>query len=256
MLTLRDLDDFDDAYLLRQKLANCFVGTVYDEAPSFGSTSTLADAPMPEMLEPGTFIRAPNGKKIQFNEPPDAEGYAAYPAEVLYRVAAGYGISYEALTGNLSKVNFTSGRMGWLQMHGNLDRWRWHTHIPRGYDVIGRWFLEGCELIGEDTREATFVWTPPRREMLNPAQEVPAMMRAARAGLQSLPELHRELGMKSSAVLKEIAKSNQLIDELGLVLDSDPRKTSTAGLTQARPAGTTLPGTDVGTGDPTDEDTE
>lgn len=254
-ITLRELDGFEDAYLLRQKLANCLMAFIHDGGPSLDAPDKKAA--FPETMEPGLIARIPAGKSVTFSDPPSAEGYAGYTGEVLYRVAGAYGISYEALTGNLSRVNFTSGRMGWLQMHGNADRWRWHMLIPRKCEVIGQWFLEALEQKGEDVRGARFVWTPPRREILNPAQEIPAMMRSARAGLQSLPELHRELGMNSNDVLREIAETNKFIDELGLVLDSDPRKVSGAGLTQARPAGTTIPGTDISDGSTTaDEESE
>lgn len=243
-LTIRDLDGFEDAYLFRQKLANCLMAWVYDHSPSLTGDST-AKLPMPETLEPGTVAGLPAGKDVKFSEPPAADSYGAYPEAVLYRIAAGYGISFEALTGNLSRVNFTSGRMGEIVMHRNVEQWQWHMMIPRALEPVGRWFLEALALTGVDTSGAQFVWTPPRRDMVSPPQEIPAMRNAVRGGLLSLPEAHRELGMHSSQVLDEIAESNKRIDELGLVLDTDPRKTSAAGLTQARPEGTGLPSPDI-----------
>ena len=43
------------------------------------------------------------------------------------------------------------------------------------------------------------------------------------------------------------------MDEQELVFDSDPRKTSNAGLTQARPDGTVLPPTDISDDNPAEE---
>ena len=62
------------------------------------------------------------------------------------------------------------------------------------------------------------------------------MKDAMRSGITSLPEVHRELGANSRAVLHEISETNALLDELGIVLDSDPRKTSNSGLNQATAA--------------------
>lgn len=234
-ITIKELDGFEDAFLLRQKLSNCMMAFVFDHSPSIGGGSDPAKLPLPETLEPGTVAGLPAGKDIKFTEPPKADGYAPYTGAVLYRIAAAYGISYEALTGDLSKVNFVSGRMGRFSMLANIERWRWHMVIPMGLEQIARWFFEALELTGVDVRGASIVWTPPRNEMLNPAQEVTAMRDAVRSGLTSLPEAQRGLGYDSDQVLDEIAQTNAKLDEMGLVLDSDPRKVSSAGLSQPNP---------------------
>ena len=231
-ITIRDLDGFDDAYLLRQKLANCIMAFVYDHAPSIGGATEPAKLPLPETLEPGLVAGLPAGKEVKFSDPPAGDHYGPFTDHNKYKIAIAYGISYEALTGDMSKVNFTSGRMGKQIMMANVEQWRWHMLIPMGLDQIATWFFEALDLIGVSTEGASMVWTPPRDEMLNPAQEVPAMRDAVRSGLTSLPEAHRELGFHSDKVLEEIAQSNKDIDRLALTLDSDPRKTSAAGLSQ------------------------
>lgn len=223
MMTLRDLDDYEDAYLLRQKLANCITGFVYDHEPNM--TPSESNFPMPETLEPGLIAGLPAGKDIKFNEPPRVDGYGSYTKDVLLRVAAAYGITFQALTGDLSTVNFSSGRMGWLEMHRNIEQWRWHMLIPQMLEGVSRWWMdavaltEGMRLTGREQ----IVWTPPRREMIDPTKETAAAQAAIRAGITSLPAVHREFGVHTSAVFKEIADTNALIDILGLKLDSDPR---------------------------------
>jgi capsid protein len=236
-ITLLDLNDFADAYLFRNKLANCITGFVYDHSPDLSGSGAKASLPLPEQLEPGLIAGLPPGKDIKFSTPPGTEGYAPYVSKVLYQVAAAYGLTYESLTGDLSNTNFASGRMGWLQMGRNIDRWRWRMMVPQMCQTVGRWFLEAVrDDRGLDITDARFAWTAPRRQIINPAQEIAAIVAAIRAGLMSLPEAHRELGYNYGDVLREIAESNALVDEYELVLDSDPRKTSAAGLSQARPA--------------------
>jgi lambda family phage portal protein len=239
MLRLRDLDDYEDAYLLRQKLANCFTAFVEDSdiTPSVGSSSVVT-----ESLEPGAIEILPSGKKVTFSDPPKADDYGKFTADQLYAVAACYGITFEALTGNLVNVSFTSGRMGWLEMQRNIEFWRWQMLIPQGLDRIAEWFLDGARLMGESVDDVRFTWTPPRRELIDPTKEISAMRSAVRAGITSLKEVHRELGVSTEQVMNEIAEVNKMADELGITLDSDPRKTSNAGLTQARPPGSVIPG--------------
>lgn len=231
--TLRDLDDYEDAYLFRNKLANCLMGFVYDHAAGLDGGSTSA-SPLPETMEPGLIAQLPGGKDIKFAAPPATDSYGPYVSQLLYRIAAGYGITYQALTGDLRSVNFSSGRMGWLEMQRNIDAWRWLMLIPQGLAKVAGWWLEADALRRGPAAGAAVVWTPPRREMIQPAEEVAAMKDAMRSGITSLPEVHRELGANSRAVLREISETNALLDELGIVLDSDPRKTSNSGLNQAK----------------------
>ena len=68
--------------------------------------------------------------------------------------------------------------------------------------------------------------------MVDPIRELPPIIDAVRAGLMSLSEALREQGYNPETVLREIASDNALLDELGLVLDTDPRKTSGQGQAQ------------------------
>lgn len=232
MLTLRDLDDYEDAYLLRQKLANCHVGAIIDSkdipldvAPAAGT------APLSENMEPGRYDLLPAGKDIKFNTPPNAGDYGPYTKAVLLRVAAGYGITFQALTGDLSSVNFSSGRMGWIEMGRNIEHWRWNIFVPQMLDGIAQWFREAANF-GGPPADIGFTWTAPRREMINPAQEIAAYKEAVRNGFLALPSVHRELGEDSDAILAEYAETNKKLDQLDLVFDCDPRRVTAQGMTQ------------------------
>jgi phage portal protein, lambda family len=253
IIRARNLDSYEDAYLELQKVAACFAVFIEDADPL---SPVQAAATLTEKIEPGRIEFLPTGKKVSFGNPPRADGYGPFTAAQLRAIAVTYGVSFEALTGDLSLVNFASGRMGWLEFQRNLDYWRWKMLIPRFCEPVGRWFLQAVSLLPDAPAvdDARFVWTPPRRELIDPVSEVPAMVRAVRGGLKSLQETHRELGYDSEDVLKELAQDFELLDKLGLVLDVDARKTSQAGLTQARPEGTVLPPTTPTTPVASDED--
>lgn len=222
MVSMSELDEYEDAYLFRQKLANCVAGIAEDIDP-MGMQSGQAQSIPAESLEPGAILHAPPGKRINWSTPPNAGDYGPFTRDVLLRVSAGYGISYQALTGDLSSVNFSSGRMGWVEFQRNLEAWRWQMFIPMFCDGVAGWWMEDAELMGASVSGMFVDWTPPRREMFDPTREGPAMEQLIRAGIKSLPSTHRELGMRTEQVLQEIADTNKLIDSLELVLDSDPR---------------------------------
>lgn len=245
ILRLRDFDEYEDAQLVRQKIAACFTAFVYDAEVASESTGASGDMDLSERLEPGAIEFLPPGKTITMNAPPTVQGYSEYTSVSLHAIAAGLGVPYESLTGDYSQVNFTSGRMGRAEFHALLDVWQWKMFVPRMCGGVFGWFVEAALLAGLPAQGATAKHIAPRRTLVDPTREVPSIIKAVRAGLQSMPNAIREMGIEPETMLDEIANWNSDIDRLKIVLDSDPRKTSAAGLTQARPEGTVIPSADI-----------
>lgn len=228
MLRLRDFDDYEDAQLIRQKIAACFTAFVQDSAvdstPGLGgSGKDLIDK-----LEPGIIEELPPGKTVQFGRPPEAEGYKDYATKVLQAIAAGYGITYEALTGDMSGVNFSSGRMGWIEMHRNILSWQNHMMIPLLCEPVWQWFVDGMELVGEEVPDHTMHWTPPRREMIDPVKETRAIVFALRNRLISWSEAVRMFGSDPDKLMDAFKKDQEKFDEHDIVSDADPRNSARA----------------------------
>lgn len=232
IIRLRDFDEYEDAQLVRQKIAAMFVGFIEDQ-DGIDESESEEKCVLPDTMEPGTMPVLPPGKKITLSKPPDVEGYAEYTSVNLHGIAAGLGITYEELTGDLSQVNFSSARMGRLSMNRNVKSWRTLTFEPTYLNKVWDWFMQGVELLGIDTNGASIEWTAPRQEMVDPTKETPALIKAIRGGIKTLPEAIRESGRDPDKVLQEIADSNKQLDGLQLILDSDPRKTAAAGVIQA-----------------------
>lgn len=221
MIKLRDFDDYEDAELMKQKVASCFAAFVQDNTEI--TPGTDANTVMNERIQPGIIEHLPPGKEVTFANPPSKEGYADYSRQTLLQVAAGYGISYEALTGNLKDVNFSSGRMGWLEMQRQITDWQENMIIPQFCDKSWLWFMEGCAINGITKPKLPVSWTVPRREMIDPAKETEGIKTAMRNGLISYPEAIRQQGYEPEEVLAEIKEWMDKFASMGLQLDCDPR---------------------------------
>lgn len=229
VIRIRDFDEYEDAQLLRQKIAACFSAFVGDiEAPA---DITRAKEQMHDKLEPGAIEILPPGKTVTFPNIP-AVMDDGHTSRVLRSIAMGWGVTYEGLTGDFSNVNYSSARLAMLDLKRNVGKWQWHMFIPRCAHSTFGWFLEAAEIDGTDTRGARALWTPPKFEMIDPTKEIPATITAIRGGVQSLPEAIREQGNDFEDHMEQIRKSNELLDKLGLILDSDPRKVMKAGIMQ------------------------
>ncbi|HSF96863.1 MAG TPA: phage portal protein, partial [Thermohalobaculum sp.] len=68
---------------------------------------------------------------------------------------------------------------------------------------------------------------------VDPEKEFKAVVLAIRAGLMSRSEAISSFGYDAETIDREIAEDNARADALGLVLDSDPRRTNRAGAGQS-----------------------
>ncbi len=229
---LKDLDDFEDAELMQQKVAACFGAFVTDmdgAGSSIGGQD--ADDDMIEHLEPGHIAYLPPGKTVTFAQPPRAQD-SAFSTRTLRRIAVSLGVPFEELSGDYSQVNFSSARMSRLSHWQNVHEWRWHMLIPQLCDGVWSWAMDlACAMEGwPDTPIAQ--WAPPPMPILEPDKEGLAYQRLIRIGAMTWPQVIRELGEDPKTQLDEIEAFNKDIDARGIVFDSDPRRTTQAGQVQ------------------------
>ena len=225
MVLLKDFKDYQDAELLRQKIASCFALFVQDDNTDSATNGndTGKDTDIGEKIEPGIIEHLPPGKTMTFGNPPTTNGYGEHTRRLLQAIAAGYGITYEALTGDMSMVNFSSGRMGWLEFHRQITDWQLNMIIPQFCDGVYEWFCEAANIAGFIPSPINAEWTPPRREMIDPVKETNGLKAMVRNGFMSLQEAIRELGYDPDNLLKELKEDMDTLKELGLILDTDAR---------------------------------
>lgn len=194
-------------------------------------------------------------------------GYATF-AEVLSAESIGTGpvvtletstrtLITEGLLSHNSHVNFSSARMARLAHWLNVYDWQWNMLIPQFCGPAWRWAMEAAAFAGiiPAAPLPRAEWTPMPMPLTDPDKEARANVVRMRSGQATLPQVIREQGGDPAAVLAEIAAANTKLDELGIWLDSDPRRTSQAGLTQER-VGAGGGGASAGDGEADDDASE
>jgi lambda family phage portal protein len=214
--------------LVRQKIASCFAIFVQDNDADITRPTVSGSGEMKrEKLEPGIIEHLPQGKTITMASPPPLTGYDEYAQSMLRKIAVGFGVSYEILSGDLSNVNFSSGRMGWIEFHRLISEWQSLMLVPMMCDPIWDWFIEAAALMGRASIGTKASWTPPRREMIDPAKEIKAMSEAVRNGFESWSNIVRQQGGDPAEVMKEITDDYTNFDKNKLMLVCDPRYDAT-----------------------------
>ncbi|MEL6429732.1 MAG: phage portal protein [Planctomycetota bacterium] len=223
----RTLDEFEDAELLRMVVASSWAGFVTSsEDPDEGTDDERAPYPLEE-IEPGIIEYLRPGESIEFPQLPQVSGRDGYVATQLRAIAAGLRVPYEALTHDLTKVNFSSGRMGFNAFHRRTETWRRRILWLQLLGPVWQWFLEAAVAqvaLPAEALEIGADWTPPATLVLDPEKEGKADAAAIRNGTKTLSEVLRGRGRDPREHLEQAARDFALLDELGLVFDSDPRR--------------------------------
>lgn len=235
----REFDEYEDATVVRHKIAALFAAFVTDpngdpSAAALGEQKAATDGTLVETLEPGIVKYLLPGQTVEFGSPPvPADG--GFTERSLRGIAAALGVTYEDLSGDYSQVNFSSARMSRIAHWGNVYDWQWQMLIPQFCDPAWRWAVDAAAIAGlvKEPEMGSVTWTPQPMPLTEPDREAMANVRMIRSGQKTLSEVIREQGKDPDEHLEEYAEDLKKLDELGIVLDSDARKVTQAGLMQA-----------------------
>lgn len=244
ILPAKDLDEYGDAQRMKQKIAACLAVIISDIDGSGSPLGTANDSSTPgdDYLEPGIIKNVPPGQNVSVVQPPSVGDYEPFTRGEHRKLAKGIGLTYEDFTGDYSNVNFSSARMARLEHWDNVYDWRWRLMVPQFCDPTWQWAMQALQIMGiAGDQPPAAQWTAPPMPMIEPDKEGLAIMRNARAGIQSIPDAMRERGLDPEEMLAEIAAFNARLDELGIKLDSDPRHMTQAGQLQGTAAAQAAP---------------
>jgi len=239
LVKLHDLDQYDDAELVRKKTAAMFAGFVTRLTPEdnlLGEGLANDHGVALAGLEPGTMQILEPGEDIKFSQPADVGGsYSEFLRMQFRAVAAAMGVTYEQLTGDLTQVNYSSIRAGLLEFRRRVEALQHGVIVHQLCRPIwNAWMdqavLEGALVLPGYATEERFKrnyqackWIPQGWQWVDPLKEADAMKAAIRCGLMSRTEAISANGYDAEDVDREIAADNARADGLGLILDSDPR---------------------------------
>lgn len=222
-MAMQDLDDMQDAQLMRQKIAACFAAFRIAPEADYVAETAASDVGGLASMVPGRIQNLAPGEDIRFGQPPAVDGYDMFTKTVLRSAAAGMGITYEALSGDLSGVNFSSARMGRMEMDRNVSAWQWLLMIPQMMQPLAAWATEAFSLSTGAPRnlDMSVAWVPPHRMLVDPAREIPALTAKVKAGFASRQGVLRELGHDPEDILAEQIEDRDAAKANDLRFDSD-----------------------------------
>lgn len=225
--TVRDLQTYEDAEQNRKNL-EARMGAVGEWDESLLEHVKLPEEALgtgsagPAVLDlgemaGGAIVGLPPGmRNPTFIQPTAAPGYVDYVKHKQKAIAAGLGVPYEFMTGDLSDVNFSSSRVRTNQYKRDVEREQWTLLVPMLCNPISERWLSLMELSGVVPPSGVVPdWTTPKWASVNPVQDVAADLSEIKGGLCSISEKIRQRGYDPELVFSELKSDLQRLNEDG-----------------------------------------
>ena len=234
---LRSLDNYDDAVLFRQEVANLFAGFISRPPPE--ATQQPRDPVTGQLLtedrdgftpmvalEPGTMQELGPGEEVEFSKPPDAgNNYPDFMRQQLMAAAAGTGTPYEILTGDMREVNDRALRVVLNEFRRRLEQLQFGVYVHQLCRPVRAAWMDMAVLAGRlklddyAQRRREYLrtrWVPQGWAYIQPVQDIQARMMEVNAGFNSRSEMVLRSGYDAETVDAENAADQARAQKLGL----------------------------------------
>lgn len=201
-------DDYEDAELDRKRSAASFVtvvsddtgggagGDPYDGHDGGGGDDEKAAATADPFVDlaPGTSAYI-GRRKVTFNSPPDSgPNYEQFDYRALLTVAAGTGMPYQKVTGDILKANYANQRAGLVEWRRRGEMLQHHVIAHQHCRPVWECWVQTAALAGVlgpvtpeqvEALQLDVDFRPPRWEWVDPLKDVTAELKAIDGGLDS-----------------------------------------------------------------------
>jgi lambda family phage portal protein len=198
-------------------------------------------------LEPGTMQELGPGEQVEFSDPPDGgNNYPDFMRQQLMAAAAGAGLPYELMTGDMRGVNDRVIRVVLNEFRRRLEQLQFSVYVHQLCRPVRSAWMDMAVLAGalnltdyvDRRREYLRTrWVPQGWAYIQPVQDVQARMLEVAAGFTSRSEMCLRSGTDAEIVDEENAADITRAQGLGLkyrslsAIDDEPDEPDDKGKT-------------------------
>lgn len=230
---VRDVNEFVEAVSVKERILACLAVFITKLNPGRVGRSAITDPQSgyrPRTVSPGMIHELQPGEEIQAVSPSGSGSSSKDFISTQQRLAGGgQGLSYEAVSRDMSQVNYSSARQGLLEDQGTYKFWQKfiveNLCRPVYEEAITSAVLNGelrvTNFFSNKEKYLAHEWIPPGWSWIDPLKEVKANETALNTGMDTLSRICAERGLDWRDVLKQRAKEQEYAKELGLTLGGD-----------------------------------
>ena len=240
LMRLHMLQGYEEAEVVRARASSALMGFISSpEGELIGDE--VYDGDRVSEFTPGVFKYLAPGESVTVPDlnAPDGQ-LEPFTRSMLRAVAAGVGVSFESISKNFSESNYSSSRLSLLE---ERDTYRvlQRFFIENFHQEVFEQWLEMAVLSGElslpgyetnPDRYRASRWIPRSWEWVDPQKEVAAYKEAVRCGFKTLGQVISEQGGDLDDVLVARQAELAMLDEMGIIVDTDPSEVTIGGNAQ------------------------
>ncbi len=229
MLLLRDMDEYNEAEIVRAKMAACLslfvTGAEGPGASVLGTeTSEFGTGKRLEKMRPGMILYGRPGEDARPIVPTGHANFAEYMKFLLHIVAVALDLHYTQASGDLTAVNYSSYRAGDRDFRGAIEAFRWLYFIPMVCTPVWRRFIDTAYAAGRIPAAAYGVnWHPPQFASVDPVKDALSDEREMSNGTLTWPDAVARKGNDPAKQLDAIAEWQKKADQAGVAFAFDQR---------------------------------
>jgi lambda family phage portal protein len=233
---LRDLSQYEAALLRKAEIEACLSVVISDdsEEAATGSVATDAFGTPIESLQPGMILYRRGAGDVEVVNPSGGGSHAAFAKRHLEQSAAGAGLTYDQISGDLTNANYSSMRAGKIEFWQLLGQVQYNMLVPNLCARVARRFQDAGWMAGlwrADMPKVSHV--PPAPAMVQPLDDTRALIEQIRAGFVPPQDGPGQFGYAWNDVIDETSRANADRDAARVIHDSDPRRTAGTGGAQS-----------------------
>jgi len=240
LMRLHMLQGYEEAEVVRARASSALMGFISSpEGELMGDE--IYEGDRVSEFTPGVFKYLAPGESVTVPDlnAPDGQ-LEPFTRSMLRAVAAGVGVSFESISKNFSESNYSSSRLSLLEERDTykvLQRF----FIENFHQIVYENWLEMAVLSGalnlpayetNPDRYRASRWIPRSWEWVDPQKEVNAYKDAVRCGFKTLGQVISEQGGDLDDVLMARQAELAMLDEMGIVVDTDPSEVTIGGNAQ------------------------
>ncbi len=225
---VRDVNEFIEAVSVKERILACLSVFITKQTPGGVGRGIKVDDKsgyQQKTLTPGMIHELQPGESVNAVNPSGQASNAKDFISIQQRMAGtGQGLSYEAVSRDMSQVNYSSARQGLLEDQRTYMMWQQFL-IEHFCREIYTEFVISAVLAGQlnipdfwqnKKKYLKHTWISPGWSWIDPLKEVTANTKALQSGQDTLANLCAQRGEDWREVLKQRAAEMQMAKELGL----------------------------------------
>lgn len=231
LLTSRDFADLMESMIIKTRneaSASMFVVKEEAQTTNLAGASADDDVKRVEQLRAGMVEYLKGGEDIKFAPLSGVGQFEQVAIANLQAMAAGIGMTYDQISGDLRQANYSSLRAGKIEFRRLVEQIQWHVVIPQLCAPVWQRFCDRIKIAGLVTTDLPIhrmvKYRTPAIEPIDPIKDMKADILAVRSGRMTPQEFVESWGYDWRDNLRAFKKFFEEADGMDMMFDIDPRR--------------------------------